>query len=385
MKLHKIKYFFCLIIASIYFSNNLFAQDNSEKVSLLTTKEQHIVSISAFTSKGNLVQLKTALNTGLDAGLTINEIKEILIQLYAYNGFPRSLNALNTFIDVLKDRKARNITDTVGNSSASNSTDKNKLQLGTEIQTKLIGQPLKAEVYDFAPVIDKFLKEHLFADIFGNNTIDWRTREIVTIASLASLGNVQAQLRSHFKVGIYNGLTAPQLNQLVSIINNKIGLTEGKSARHILQDVLGKKSSQLKNIEETENKEIIFPTGDKITNNNFTGTAYLKQLIMPDSLNNTQVGNVTFEPGARSNWHYHPGGQILLAIDGTGYYQEKGQEIKVLKKGDVVKCPPNVVHWHGASPDDQFIQVAITSAKAETAIWLQKVTDKEYNGKVSSN
>jgi quercetin dioxygenase-like cupin family protein len=125
-------------------------------------------------------------------------------------------------------------------------------------------------------------------------------------------------------------------------------------------------------------KTSVFPTGEKITNDNFTGTAYLKTLMDGDSVNSTGVGNVTFEPGARSKWHFHPGGQILLAIDGVGYYQEKGQAKKILRKGDVVKCPPNVPHWHGASEDTAFVQVAITNRHLGATVWLQEVTEEEY-------
>lgn len=122
----------------------------------------------------------------------------------------------------------------------------------------------------------------------------------------------------------------------------------------------------------------VFPKGNKITNNNFTGVAYLQNLMDADSLNPTSVGNVTFEPGARTKWHLHPGGQILLVIDGVGYYQEKGQTKKTLRKGDVIKCPANVHHWHGASVDTAFVQVAITNRHLGETVWLQEVTDDEY-------
>jgi quercetin dioxygenase-like cupin family protein len=127
------------------------------------------------------------------------------------------------------------------------------------------------------------------------------------------------------------------------------------------------------------NNELVFPKGEKITNDNFTGTAYLQMLIAADSLNPTAVGNVTFEPGARSKWHSHPAGQILLAVDGVGYYQEKGQPKKILRKGDAVKCPSNVPHWHGASADTAFVQIAITGRDKGETVWLQAVTDSVYN------
>lgn len=122
-----------------------------------------------------------------------------------------------------------------------------------------------------------------------------------------------------------------------------------------------------------------FPKGQKITNSNFTGTAWLHQMVIPDSLNSTQVGNVTFEPGARSKWHYHPGGQILLAVGGVGYYQEKGSPKQILRRGDVVKCSPNVVHWHGASPESVFEQVAITNTAQGAVVWLEAVTEEDYH------
>lgn len=129
-----------------------------------------------------------------------------------------------------------------------------------------------------------------------------------------------------------------------------------------------------------QKSDTIFPKGEKITNDNFTGIAWLQQMVINDTIYNTQVGNVTFEPGARSKWHLHPGGQILLATGGVGYYQEKDSPKKILRKGDVVTCPPNTPHWHGASSDNEFIQVAITPTQKGLTVWLEPVTDEEYNG-----
>ena len=122
----------------------------------------------------------------------------------------------------------------------------------------------------------------------------------------------------------------------------------------------------------------IFGKGNKINSANFKGIAYLQPLMEADSLNPTSVGNVTFEAGARTRWHKHPGGQILLVIDGIGYYQEQGQKKKTLRKGDVIKCPNNVPHWHGASAETAFVQVAITNRHLGETVWLHEVTDEEY-------
>jgi len=131
-------------------------------------------------------------------------------------------------------------------------------------------------------------------------------------------------------------------------------------------------------MENTNPKQTLFAQGEKITSDNFTGTVYLQMLIEADTLNLTSVGNVTFDPGARTNWHSHPAGQIILVTDGVGYYQEKGQPKQVLRKGDAIKCPPDIIHWHGASVDTAFVQLAVTSIQDGPPVWLMPVTDKEY-------
>lgn len=124
---------------------------------------------------------------------------------------------------------------------------------------------------------------------------------------------------------------------------------------------------------------VLFPTGTKNTNDNFKGDVWVHGLVDADSSNQAAVGNVTFAPGARSRWHIHPGGQILLATDGVGYYQEQGQPKLILRKGDVVKCPANIPHWHGASADTAFVQIAITDRANGPTEWLEHVTDEEYH------
>lgn len=123
----------------------------------------------------------------------------------------------------------------------------------------------------------------------------------------------------------------------------------------------------------------IFLKGEKGPTENFTGNAWNTPLVADDSMYNTVVGNVYFEPGARSNWHTHPSGQILIITDGVGYYQEKGQPRRTMKKGDVIKCPPNVLHWHGVSRDTGVQQMYILPNTENGLVsWLQPVTDEEY-------
>lgn len=123
----------------------------------------------------------------------------------------------------------------------------------------------------------------------------------------------------------------------------------------------------------------VFPKGEKVVSENFTGTVWLNYLVETDTIHNVNIGSVTFEPGARTNWHYHKGGQILLVTDGKGLYQEKGKAIEIIEKGNVIKCLPNVVHWHGATTKDTMTHIAMgTNTNRGGAVWLKTVTDEEY-------
>ncbi len=128
------------------------------------------------------------------------------------------------------------------------------------------------------------------------------------------------------------------------------------------------------------NNNVIFERGNKASNEIFTNTVWVKMLHTDEErLFDTQVYNVTFEPSARTHWHAHPGGQILLVTDGTGYYQEKGKPARKLRKGDVVAIPPEVVHWHGAGPQSEFVHIGMSTRVHEgPAAWLGPVTDQDY-------
>lgn len=124
----------------------------------------------------------------------------------------------------------------------------------------------------------------------------------------------------------------------------------------------------------------IFPKGEKGSSEFFTGNAYNYGLLPIDSTYTTLIGNVYFEPGARSNWHTHGAGQILIITDGEGLYQIEGEPVKVMKTGDVVKFPPNARHWHGASPDKGVQQMYIVPNTEKGVVdWMEAVTDREYN------
>ncbi len=204
----------------------------------LTTTQAALVPIAAFTTQGDLDHLPNVLNEGLDAGVTINEIKEVLIQLYAYAGFPRSLNALGTLMGVVEDRKARGLQDAEGPAAQPLPVGTDRVALGTRVQTQLVGQPVSGPLYDFAPAIDEFLKSHLFGDIFARDTLDQQTREVATVAGLAGLTGVNSQLGGHLRFSLNTGLTIPQLQHLVAILQEQVGPDIGQNASAVLEQQL---------------------------------------------------------------------------------------------------------------------------------------------------
>jgi alkylhydroperoxidase/carboxymuconolactone decarboxylase family protein YurZ len=214
---------------------------NAKASEALSSKQQGIIPIAAYTADGDLQQLKSALNEGLDAGLTINEIKEVIVHLYAYCGFPRSIRGLQTFMEVLDERKANGITDEMGAEAAPVNDDLTKYERGKKNLETLIGRPLTGPQKGyaaFAPVIEIFLKEHLFADIFDRDVLTFAERELVTVSVLSSIGGVEPMLRSHLSICLNVGYTPEQLNGFVGIIKSRIGKKEAKDAQEVLDEVL---------------------------------------------------------------------------------------------------------------------------------------------------
>jgi quercetin dioxygenase-like cupin family protein len=126
--------------------------------------------------------------------------------------------------------------------------------------------------------------------------------------------------------------------------------------------------------------ESAFPKGELSTAKNHTGNIWLSELSVGDSTFDPSIAQAVYDPGAKLDWHVHPGGQVLLITEGTGYYQERGKPARIVHKGDVIKCAPGVEHWHGASPGGTFAYIAVTPTQKGKTIWLEPVSDKDYNG-----
>lgn len=192
----------------------------AQAATALSARQQAIPLIAAAMATSNMPRLQAALNQGLDAGLTVSEAKEILVHLYAYVGFPRSLNALNELMQVLAQRRARGIEDAPGREPAQPApTGDALLAMGAANQTRVAGAPVQGPLFDFAPVINQFLQAHLFGDIFVRDNLSWQDRELATVAALAVTPGVEAQLRSHMRASMNVGLTAAQLRQVIAVLH----------------------------------------------------------------------------------------------------------------------------------------------------------------------
>lgn len=320
----------------------------------LTPAQQKIVTIAANTAVGDLDQLRTELHAGLDVGLSVNQIKEVLIQMYAYAGFPRSLQGINTFMAVLDERKAKGINDSPGREASPVPDTGDKYTRGREVLEKLTLTDQKniTGANAFAPTIDRFLKEHLFADIFERDVLTYFERELATISALSAMQGVEPMLQSHKRMGMNVGITEAQLRQTTSPAGTRADTRENS----------------------------LFPIGEPNDPAYFTGEVYLQPLVgLDESDGYYSAGSVTFMPGARTHRHTHPSVQTLIVTEGEGWYQEWGKEAVKLRKGSVIPIPAGVEHWHGASKDSKLVHIAITNFKDGSAVtWMDPVTDEEY-------
>jgi len=239
-KTSKMAKWFLLLLLTLNM-NSMNAQDNNNPDQSLTAQEQSMVSISALTAIGDLAHLKTELNNGLDAGLTVNEIKELLVQLYAYCGFPKSLNGINTLIKVVEERKAKGTLDVLGKEARPVTDSLDKYERGRKTLETLTKTPQVKPASgfgQFAPRIDAFLKEHLFADIFGSDVFTYQQRELITISALAAMTGVESQLQAHIGMGKNTGITENELEQIARLVETHINKTQANTIRKIIEKPL---------------------------------------------------------------------------------------------------------------------------------------------------
>ena len=364
-----------MIFSGILMTNiNLMAQNET-----LNERQQGIVAIAANEARGDLAGLASSIGYGLDNGLTVNQVKEILSHLYAYTGFPRSLNGLGTLQKVLDQRAADGKQTEVGPEASPIPEDFDALKVGTEVQSRLTGRPFN---YAFCPAEDYYLKAHLFGDIFARDVLTWAERELATISALASIEGLAPQLGSHVAGSRNMGLKDDEIHAIPAVLAEKVGEIEAYRAAQAIAKVFGEEFAQMPPLSGTD-----FPKGqpNSAYARYFTGNSYLAPLkpvnLAEGEATVLPMSNVTFEHGCRNNWHIHHGArQVLICVSGEGWYQEWGKPAIKLKAGDVVDIPEGVKHWHGATKDSWFQHIAthVATGGESTNEWLEPVTDEQY-------
>lgn len=216
----------------------------SEANRVLAEREQAIVAVASYTGKGDLENLKQAFVQALDAGMTVNEISEVVIHAYAYCGFPRSLRAIQTFMQVVEERKADGITDVIGRGASIITDNRSRYERGCDVLAEISGVSTdapKAGYALFAPTIERFLKEHLFADLFERDLLTYRERELTTVSVLAGVGGVEPMFGSHAAICMHLGVTPEQLSALLNIVEMNLGKTYSEPLRKVLTQLTEKK------------------------------------------------------------------------------------------------------------------------------------------------
>lgn len=333
----------------------------------LDNKTREMLTVTTLVTQQTLPQLKAHINALLNTGATPNEVREIIYQCAPFIGFPKTLNAISVMNEVFSER---NIKLPLENSSTTN--ESNRYEKGLKIQQPLYGDEIKKSLEglpdNFGDKIARLLSEVCFGDFYARKGLDFKTRELLVLAILVTDGN-EDTLKSHIKGNLKAGNTKEDVAAAIIQCMPYIGFSKTFKALYIFKDVIGENAMQ-----QPFNQGEINPY-----NKFFIGTTYLNMLVTKDEMWNSSIGNVTFEKGARTNWHKHSGGQILLVTAGEGRYQEKDKNIQVLKAGDVVKIPKDVIHWHGASPDSDFAHISIeTNIPNNQTTWLEPVSDSEY-------
>ena len=210
----------------------------------LDLKSKEIAVVAALTAMGTAQpQLKVHINGALNTGSTINEVKEVILQMSVYSGFPSSINGMNALKDVLNERQEHGIKDEIGK-IATDTTQIDRLKLGEQELSKLDSlqvDRLKNAYNDFSPDLVKLTLEFGYADIFSRDNLDPKYRQIATIAALTALGNAQPQLKFHINAGLNIGLTETEINEIMLLMSVYAGFPAAINGTNILKEVINER------------------------------------------------------------------------------------------------------------------------------------------------
>lgn len=230
---------------------------------------------------------------------------------------------------------------------------------------------------DFAPKFAELNDDVLFGEVWSReDKLSLRDRSLVTICVFMGKGLIDDSLKHHLMNAKNNGITKEEMAEIITHAAFYAGWPNAWAVFNLAKEIYADGDAQ-------GNHGGMFGLGEPNTAyaQYFIGNSYLKPLAKTDS--GIGFANVTFEPGCRNNWHIHKatvgGGQVLICIEGEGWYQEEGKPAQSLKEGDIVVIPANVKHWHGAKKDSWFSHIAVeVPGEGSSNEWCEPVNDEEY-------
>ncbi|WP_256959622.1 carboxymuconolactone decarboxylase family protein [Sphingobacterium sp. JB170] len=206
----------------------------------LGLKSKEIAVVAALTAMGNAApQLQVHLNGALNTGSSINELKEVILQMSVYSGFPSCINAMNMLKEVLAERRTQGVIDSIGETATNISSD--RLELGKKVLSSIdnsIVDKLKNAYDDISPELTQFVMEYAYADIFSRKNLDRKFRQIATIAALTALGNAASQLKFHINAGLNIGLTVEEVKEIMLLMTVYAGFPAAINGTNSLKEVV---------------------------------------------------------------------------------------------------------------------------------------------------
>ena len=343
---------------------------------LVEKREVELIRLVSLVTQQSGALLQEEVATALAQGLSPEEILEAIYQCAPYTGFPRTVDAVEIARSVFKAKNVK-VDENRGTVTA-----QSRLEAGADVQGTLFGETFRDMAKngkDGMPIINYFLASNCFGDYYTRKGLDLNTHELLTMAILVNLGT-EPQLKAHIGANL-KIRTAEYVEQAIYNCLPYCGYPRTLNALRLLKEAAAEAKTATIAKSMPGKDWSVFPVGKP-------NDAYAKYLVGKsylDMISTEQVGvgNVTFEPACRNNWHIHHakkgGGQILIATAGRGYYQEWGKPAVELKPGDVVNIPAGVKHWHGAAPDSWFQHLAIeVPGEGTSNEWLEPVSDEEY-------
>lgn len=334
----------------------------------LSPRDRSIVTISALIATGKTAQLTGHLGRGLTNGIKPTEVAGIVTHLALYTGWPNAVSALNVIEPVFAERKI----------------DASVLRSVSETRAPLpASEPARAAMVNaqMAPTAPKFAQltnDVIFGDLWRRTDLSPRDRSLVTIAALAASGD-DGPLAFHVRLALENGLTRQEIAEALTHLAFYAGWPKASVAIGVATKVVADDSGTADAAAPAV--QLVAPGKNPSAGpaSNFTGAVSVTSPFKATGDARLGGATVTFQPGARSNWHKHPLGQLLIVTAGSGWVQAEGEPVRAMKAGDVVWTGPGVKHWHGATDTSAMTHVAVAEALAgQSVTWLEPVNDDQY-------